>query len=88
MQVHMHLHMHNLALTQSRGKRKTMKEQQTDPLTVFGSLEASADVRLQDAVSVPVPAKSLRSDNKMLVMDAIVHSADGSSPLGVFFVER
>lgn len=41
----------------SNWKRKTMKEQQTDPLTVFGS-----------------------SENKMLVMDAIVHSADVSNP--------
>jgi len=37
----MHILMHILALAHSQGKRKTMKEQQTDPLTVFGSLEAS-----------------------------------------------
>ena len=41
MHILMHTLMHVLALTHSQGKRKTMKEQQTDPLTVFGSLEAS-----------------------------------------------
>ena len=46
-----------------------------------------SDVRLQDA-AVFVPClfllKSLRSENKMLVMDAIVHSADVSNPLDGF----
>ena len=86
--VHMHILMHILALAHSQGKRKTMKEQQTDPLTVFGSLEASVHLwcpasgccSLCPCLSL---LKSLRSENKMLVMDAIVHSADVSSPLGV-----
>lgn len=86
--VHMHILMHILALAHSQGKRKTMKEQQTDPLTVFGSLEASVHFwcpasgccSLCPCLSL---LKSLRSENKMLVMDAIVHSADVSSPLGV-----